>query len=140
MVKDADFYVPEVDSAALIIPNFSKFTEIIRETSRVTDLFVMDQYIVIVALIGHDTYNEKYDAYGAENRKIRFYVLDTDMNHLDSFTFSMAADRDLQHKIWGANHHRLFFLSSFNLFGKESPEDPNAPLYFMHLWKIEHTE
>lgn len=138
IINDSEFKVPNVKNAREIILS-DEFTKITSKMSRVVDLFVMDKYVLVLAHIGEDTYSEQWDAYLVTNRKIRMYVLDSDMNYIDNFTFSLAADQDLQHRIWTANNRQLFFLSTYNLFGEENPEDNKAPLFYVHVWNIVET-
>lgn len=139
-IKDEDFYVPEVDSAALIIPNRRKFFDFIHESSRVINLLVVKDYIIVEGIIGEDTFVEKNGQYGAQERKVRLYILNTDMQLIDTFTFALAAGRDVQHKIWGSNRKQLFFLSTYNLFGEEDHDSPGMSSYYMHLWNLERSK
>jgi len=138
-LEDSEFKALKVENTRQIIMD-GEMQEVTNETGKVTDLFVLNDYLVISAQIGKDVYSEQFDAYLATERKVRFYVLNHDMEHLDTFTFSVAAKPDIQDKIWGANSTQLFFLSTYNLFGEESPQNENSPLYYMHIWDIEEIQ
>lgn len=137
-IKDPDFQVTEIENAREIMLDRKKLSRIAGGTSRIINLLAMDEFVIIVAKIGEGKYLEEIGGYSAENRKIRFYVLDTDMNLIDTITFSVFAKPDIQGgNLWGANNNQLFYLSTYNLFGEESPNDPDTPLYYMHIWDLE---
>ncbi|MDX1640027.1 MAG: 6-bladed beta-propeller, partial [Balneolaceae bacterium] len=139
-INDEDFKVPEVDNARKIIMDIEKATEFITSSSVVTGIHLLDDYIVMIAEIGQAQYNKQYNAYLTLENKVRFYVLEYNMQLIDTFTFAWNTKKGGQFKIWGSNGEELFFLSTTDLFGEPVQKMNKMMPYHLYRWKIKKIE
>ncbi len=133
---DKEFEVPNINSAREeLAKGTENVNELLMKSSYVTNLFVLKDFVVVMAQIGESVFNNELKLYTAENRKIRFYVIDKSTESLiDTFTFSVASNKKIQDHIWSSSNTDLVFLSSYNFFGKDQ-HNSNQTAYFFNISK-----
>lgn len=136
--NDESFIVPNIKSAREeLAKGTENINELLMKSSYVTNIFALKDYLVVMAQIGESSYNNELKVYTAENRKIRFYVIDYSSKSLvDTFTFSVAANKKVQDSIWTSTNTDLVFLSSYNFFDTH-PHNQSTKVYFFNILKVD---
>ncbi len=136
-IEDKEFKVPEIkDARAIVGKGVNEINKTLMRSSYVRNLFLLENYVIIMGQIGEAKYNSKYKVYTAEEKKIRFYILDkTSMSLLDTFTFSNASNRKIQDFLWTATKRELVLISPYD-FESDSSLPPGDSAYKVHFFQI----
>ncbi|TVR30828.1 MAG: 6-bladed beta-propeller [Balneolaceae bacterium] len=136
-LQDPDFYVPEVNNPESIWRTPSKVEEILREASRVTGLYHIGNYTVITAQLGKDTMNPRFQQYTSENRFHRLYILNENLEHVETFRYDLFYEGKIFAGIWFAANNKLGYISRQNIMDSPNNPDEISP-YVVHLFKISY--
>lgn len=136
-IQDPEFTVAPIENASAILKQGNKTViELMRDASIIMDLFALDDYLVVMAQVGKATYNSEAGFFTAENKKIKFYVLDySTLSLLDTFTFSLAINQKVQNRHWTTDRNNLIYISPFtvgntNLVSTQPANDRYVVNYF----------
>ncbi|MTI88733.1 MAG: 6-bladed beta-propeller [Balneolaceae bacterium] len=137
-IHDPDFEVPHIKNAAEIISRGKqKISELMRDASIVLDVYALENYLVLMAQVGKQFYNPKAGFYTMEKKKIKFYVLDYgSLDLVDTFTFSLAINKKLQHEFWSANKNHLIYISQYPIDNDVNSVLKNPNTYKVHYFAI----
>lgn len=137
VLHDPDFYVPEVKNLESIWRMPSRVEELLREASRVTGLYHIGNYTVITAQLGKDTMNPQFQQYTSENRFNRLYILNENLEHVETFKYDLFYEGKIFAGLWFAADSKLGYISRQNIM--EFPNNPDEIFpYVVHLFEISY--
>lgn len=135
VLQDSDFVVSEVKNPEAIWRSPSDLQELLRESSRVTGLFHVNDYTVITANLGKDIMNSDIQQYTSENRFNKVYLLNEDLEHVETFRYDLFDEGKLFAGTWFAANGKLGYISRQNIL--DAPNDLGQIYpYTVHLFDI----
>ena len=139
-IADEDFFVPDINNARKLIQSQKEAITTLQTSSSVTGIYALQDYLVVKASIGNTKYQADLGGYAAFDVYVRLYILNYDMELVDTFTFSMISQKGSQFKYWGANDQELFLLNTTDLFGEPVQKMSKQMPYHLYRWKIKKIE
>lgn len=129
-IADEDFVNVEVNNPREIIRNDrEKILEYMRNASIVSDIFALDNYLVVQAQVGEMTYLKEQNAYSAISKKTKFYILDySSLELVDTISFSSITNLRPQLQYWTSNGRELIHITEYPLY--PTPERNWTAYYF----------